>query len=135
VQTLPPRGIRRAARLLSWSACVALLLAANACHVWRPAALDETHDFINGRARIERADGASTIVRGPRIEGDSVVATHVKTATRVTLPRTDVRRIEVERISRGRTALAGAGLVGLYLVISAVAAAAAASAAAGIDMY
>jgi len=96
-----------------------VLLVANACHVWKPAELGPTHGFINGRTRIERTDGSSVIVRGPRLDGDSVVGTHATTQARVTLPYADVRRVEVQRISRGRTALVGAGLLVLYWGIQA----------------
>ena len=92
------------------------LLFASACHVWRPAELGPTREFVNGRTRIERTDGTTQIVRGPRLVGDSVVGTHERTSARVALASADVRRLEVEQISRGRTALVGAGLVVLYWV-------------------
>jgi hypothetical protein len=92
---------------------VALLFAA-ACHVWKPAELGPTREFLNGRTRIERSDGTTMIMRGPRLVGDSVVGTHERTSARVALASADVRRIEVEQIDRGRTAAAGAGLLLLY---------------------
>jgi hypothetical protein len=90
------------------------VLSASACHVWKPAELGPTREFLNGRTRIERADGTTMIMRGPRLVGDSVVGTHEKTSARVSLASADVRRIEVEQIDRGRTAMVGAGLLLLY---------------------
>jgi len=100
-------------RLRHSSAAVFLMLA-SACHVWKPVELGPTREFVNGRTRIERTDGTTTIIRGPRLVGDSVVGTHERTSAHVALASADVRRMEVKQISRGRTAVVGAGLLLLY---------------------
>ena len=86
-----------------------------ACHVWKPATLDSTHDYLNGRTRIYRADGSSVIVNGPRIVGDSVVGRWPNGSARVAYARSDVQRVEVSRISRGRTAAVGLVLFVAYM--------------------
>jgi hypothetical protein len=90
------------------------LLSLNGCYVWRPAVLDSSHEFLNGQARLTRTNGVATMVRGPRLVGDSIVATATRTVTPVAVPRADVRRIDVRRLSRGRTAAVGAVLLAAY---------------------
>jgi hypothetical protein len=85
--------------------------------VWRPAELDPTQEFLNGRVRITRTDGSTILIRGPRLVGDSVVGTWATTAARMAIARSDVKGMDVERISRGRTALVGAGLAVLYIAL------------------
>ena len=97
-----------------------VLMFVSGCHVWKPIELGPTREFVNGRMRIERTDGTSMIVRGPRVVGDSVVGTHERTSARVALASADVRRMEVEQIDRGRTAVVGAGLLLLYWAYVAV---------------
>jgi len=117
-------GVRRASRPKSWNleidasssprGTAAALVFVSACHVWKPIELGPTREFVNGRTRIERTDGTTMIMRGPRIVGDRVVGTHERTSARVALASADVRRMEVEQIDRGRTAVVGAGLLLLY---------------------
>jgi hypothetical protein len=78
--------------------------------------LDSTHEFLNGQARLTRTSGVTTVVRGPRLVGDSIIGTATQTVTPVAVPRADVQRIEVRRLSRARTAGAGAVLMAAYLV-------------------
>jgi hypothetical protein len=101
-------------RRFRYIGAAAFLVLASGCHVWKPVELGPTREFVNGRTRIERSDGTTQIVRGPRLVGDSVVATHERTSARVALASADVRRMEVEQIDRGRTAVVGAGLLLLY---------------------
>ena len=84
--------------------------------MWKPAELGPTREFLNGRTRIERTDGTTMIMRGPRLVGDSLVGTHEHTSARVALASAEVRRMEVQQIDRGRTAVVGVGLVLLYWV-------------------
>ena len=114
-QHAPPR--RSLPRRVARGAAVALL-ALNACYVWRPATLDPSHDFLYGTARISRTSGAETVVRGPRLVGDSILATATRTVTPVAIARTDVQRIEVRRLSRGRTAIAGIGIMAAYFALA-----------------
>lgn len=97
-------------------AAVSLLLTVNACYVWRPAALDPTPGFLNGTTRLTRTNGAQVIVRGPRVVGDSIVATSTRTVTPVSVARSEVQKIEVRQLSRGRTAAVGAVLMAVYLL-------------------
>jgi hypothetical protein len=109
-----PRNRRRDSGHVARAGVAAFLLLANACHVWGPAELGTQHQFLNGRTRVYRADGSSVIMVGPRIEGDSVIGTWAGTSARMALPRADVQRVEVYRVDRGRTALAGIAIVGVY---------------------
>jgi hypothetical protein len=86
-----------------------------ACHVWKPATLDPTHEYLNGRARLYRTDGSSVIVNGPRVVGDSIVARWPNGTARVAFARSDVQRVEVSRVSRGRTAAVGLVLFVAYM--------------------
>jgi hypothetical protein len=95
-----------------------MVLSSNGCYVWRPAVLDASHEFLNGTARLTRNDGAAVVVRGPRLVGDSILATATRTVTPVTFARAEVRQIEVRRLSRGRTAAVGAVLLAAYWVAS-----------------
>ena len=97
-------------------AAASMLVTLNACYVWRPAVLDPTNSFLNGTARLTRSNGAQVLVRGPRIVGDSIVATSTRTVTPVSVARSEVQKIEVRQLSRGRTAAAGAVLMAVYLV-------------------
>jgi hypothetical protein len=103
-------------RSFRYTSIAVALVFASACHVWKPIELGPSKEFVNGRARIERTDGTTQIVRGPRLVGDSVVGTHERTSARVALASADVRRMQVEQIDRGRTAVVGAGLLLLYWV-------------------
>lgn len=108
-------------QLAGHSSGVALLvlavnLAVSACHTWVPTELGPSHPFVNGRTRVHQRDGNGTIVMGPRVEGDSVVGRAGGSSARVAIARQDVERVEVQRISRGRTAIAGLGLLALYYV-------------------
>jgi hypothetical protein len=107
----PLRAARR-------SVLVTAVAGLNACYVWQPAVLDPTHEFLNGDARLTRSDGAAVVVCGPRLVGDSIVATATRTVTPVVIPRADVRRIEVRRLSGGRTAAVGAILMAAHLAVT-----------------
>lgn len=97
-------------------AITSALLSLNGCYVWQPAVLDSTHEFLNGQARLTRTSGVTTVVRGPRLVGDSIIGTATRTVTPVAVPRADVQRIDVRRLSRARTAGAAAVLMAAYLV-------------------
>ena len=97
-------------------AVASTILTLNACYVWRPATLDSTHGFLNGTVRLTRTNGAQLPVRGPRVVGDSIVATSTRTVTPVSVARSEVQKIEVRQLSRGRTAAVGAVLMAVYLV-------------------
>lgn len=91
-----------------------LLVAVSGCHRWVPAELGPSNGFLTGRARLHAADGATRIVEGPRIVGDSIVGRAPNSSVSISTARADVQRIEVQRIDRGRTAIAGLGLLALY---------------------
>jgi len=93
-----------------------LVLAVGGCHRWVPAELGPSNEFLNGRVRLHGVVGATRVVEGPRIVGDSIVGRAPNSSASITMARADVQRIEVQRIDRGRTAIVGAGLVALYWI-------------------
>ena len=103
--------MKRILRTLGGSA----VLLTTACHVWAPATLDPTHEYLNGRARLYRNDSGMVVVNGPRIVGDSIVARAPNGTARLAFARSDVQRVEVSRVSRGRTAAAGLVLFVAYI--------------------
>jgi hypothetical protein len=107
----PQESVKRILRTFVASA----VMVTTACHVWVPATLDPTHEYLNGRARLHRTDGSAVVVNGPRVVGDSIVGRWPNGSARVAFARSDVQGVEVSRVSRGRTALVGLGLFALYM--------------------
>ena len=106
-----PSRSRRMGRL-------ALLVWLSACHAWRPQTLGPTTDFAeNSRLRVDRTDGTSTIVLGPRIVGDSVIGVWAGSSDRIAVAISDVRHAEEFRTSPKRTALAAVGVVGGVVIV------------------
>ena len=93
----------------------AIALLTTACHVWRPATLDPSHEYLNGRARLHRTDGSAVVVNGPRVVGDSIVARWQTGSARIAFARSDVQSVEVSKLSRGRTAAVGLVLFVAYI--------------------
>ena len=94
------------------------LVASSGCHVWVPTQLGPSQQFVNGRARLHRADGTTVVVEGPRVEGDSIVGRPPNSSAHIGVAQADVRSVEVRRLSRGRTAAVGGVLFVLYQVLS-----------------
>jgi len=95
-----------------------LVLMVSGCHKWVPAELGPSREFLNGKTRIHRTDGSTTIVMGPRIEGDSILGRAETSSGSVAVARTDVQRIELQAVDRTRTAIIGSVLLVLYTMLA-----------------
>lgn len=97
---------------------ICAIAVVSGCHVWVPTALGPSRPFVNGRARLHRADGTTLLIEGPRVEGDSIVGRPPNSAAHIGVAQTDVRSVEVRRLSRGRTAAIGVVLFVAYQALS-----------------
>jgi hypothetical protein len=97
---------------------ISALIVLSGCHVWVPTELGPSKQFVNGRARLHRADGTTLVMEGPRVEGDSIIGRPPNSSARLGLAQSDVRSVEVRRLSRGRTAAVGVVLFVLYQGLS-----------------
>jgi hypothetical protein len=112
------RTARRQFRFVRAGRCVAVLLSLNACHSWQPQAIGPTTDFgATTRVRVERNDGSSVVLIGPRIESDSLVGPWAGSWDRTAVAISDIRHAEALRTSRTRTTLAVVGVVGGVTII------------------
>ena len=101
-----------------------LLLAAwlSGCTTWRSHAV-EPQQYISenrpGKVRLVLADSAVVQVQEPRILRDSVIGDQNvgNTNRRVAVPVAEVRSVQTGSISIGKTALAGAGLIGGVILL------------------
>ena len=106
VQRLTTRPSRPTTRL----SCVIVMLALNACHVWRPEPVRSTSSFpANTRVRVTRNDGTALILVSTRIAKDSIVGAWAGSSTRIAVPVADVRRLDTYGVSADRTTVVVVG--------------------------
>jgi hypothetical protein len=96
---------------------VIIMLALNACHVWRPEPVRSTSSFdVNTRVRVTRNDGTALVLVSTRIANDSIVGVWAGSSTRMALPVTDIRRLDTYGVSADRTTAVVVGVAVATLV-------------------
>ena len=125
---MPPRS----RRLLCLAAALAVPGLGGACHTWRPArggaGPAAAVAAAGGRPlRVTVAGGGRAVLRGARVEGDSVVAARAgrglrrRGGARWAAPVDSVRRVERRRFSVVRTAALAAGAYAAAVAVAFIA--------------
>ena len=97
---------------------VIIILALNACHVWRPEPVRSASSFnANTRVRVTRNDGTGLILVSTRIANDSIVGVWAGSSKRVAVPVADVRRLDAYGVSADRTTVAVVGVAVAAIVL------------------
>jgi len=105
---------RRASRAVRAARCGAALLWLNACHTWQPQTLRSTTGFGDStRVRVERKDGRSVVLVGPRVVADSLVGPRAGSWDRAAIAVSDIQHAEALKTSATRTTLAVVGITAL----------------------